>query len=228
MSSDHDLRNFQNLCRLFPLPGVVLFPHAVLPLHIFEHRYREMTRDALASDRLVTIVQPRIPDDDPVNDEPPVEEIACLGKILNFERLDDGRYNFLLLGLKRVRLIREVPSGKPYRQAEAELLDDEPMNEPEEPRRSELARLFQTVSERQNVVNPELASLLETGLTLGALTDIVAHAIGLPAGVKQAFLSDCRVDRRADGLIEILRQVVGAHPPASREPRGFPPPFSAN
>jgi uncharacterized protein len=228
MASDHDLHNFQNLCRLFPLPGVVLFPHAVLPLHIFEQRYRRMTEDALATDRFVTIVQPRAPDDDPVNNHPPVESIACLGKILNCERLDDGRYNFLLLGLKRVRLLREVENEKPYREAEAELLEDEPLEGSEEPRRSELVQLFQTVSQRQEKLDPDLASLLESRLALGALTDIVAHALGLPAAVKQAFLTDCHIDRRADGLIEILRHVAAQLPPVNREERGFPPAFSEN
>ena len=52
-----DLTDFSNRCRLFPLPNLVLFPHAVLPLHIFEPRYRQMTEDALAGDQLVTIVQ---------------------------------------------------------------------------------------------------------------------------------------------------------------------------
>ena len=59
MDDDFDLKDFTNVCRLFPLPGVVLFPHAVLPLHIFEPRYRQMTEDALATDRLIAIVQLR-------------------------------------------------------------------------------------------------------------------------------------------------------------------------
>ena len=61
MDDDDDLRDFGNRSRLFPLPGVVLFPHAVLPLHIFEARYRQMTEDALGSDQLITIVQIRPP-----------------------------------------------------------------------------------------------------------------------------------------------------------------------
>jgi Lon protease-like protein len=228
MGVSYNLSEFQNLCRLFPLPGMVLFPHAVLPLHIFEHRYRQMTEDALATDRFVTIVQPSVPQDDPVNDEPPVEPIACLGKILNCERLEDGRYNFVLLGLKRVRLIREMPSTRLYRQAEAELLEDEPLQGSEEPRRSELLQLFRSISELQNVLEPELASLLESGLSLSTLTDIVAHALGLPAPIKQAFLADCHVENRADGLIEILRHVVAKVLRSRREPGVFPPPFSVN
>src|SRR5438309_4872697 len=115
---DHDLKDFGSVCRLFPLPGVVLFPHAVLPLHIFEPRYRQMTEDALATDRLITIVQIRPPGEWKSPEEPSLEEFGCLGRIFKHERLPDGRFNFLLLGHKRVRLTREVPSAKLYRTSE--------------------------------------------------------------------------------------------------------------
>ena len=101
MAEEPELREFRNVCRLFPLAGVVLFPHSVLPLHIFEPRYRQMTADALASDNLITIVQPRVPDEDSP-DRPPLESVACLGKIVKHERLLDGRFNFLLLGLRPI------------------------------------------------------------------------------------------------------------------------------
>jgi Lon protease-like protein len=227
MAEESELREFRNVCRLFPLAGVVLFPHSVLPLHIFEPRYRQMTADALASDNLITIVQPRVLDEDSP-DKPPLESVACLGKIVKHERLVDGRFNFLLLGLKRVRLIREIESEKLYRLAEAELLQDEPFIGDEEAKRSELVHLFRTIGTRQNALDPDLAELLETALPLGALADIVAHALGLPPPIKQALLEDLRVERRTDGLIEILRQVVDRTPGLSRELRPFPPPFSAN
>src|SRR5438270_1015353 len=103
MNEDHILSAFQNVCRLFPLAGIVLFPHAVLPLHIFEPRYRQMTEDALADDKLVTIVQLRSPTSSTANalGSPPIEEIGCLGRILQHERLDDGHFNIMLLGRKR-------------------------------------------------------------------------------------------------------------------------------
>src|SRR6516225_204839 len=111
MDDDPTLERFSKLCRLFPLPKVVLFPHAVMPLHIFEPRYRQMTEDALATDRLVTIVQWRAPYPTEPDTLPELEEIGCLGRILQHERLADGRFNFLLLGRKRVRLGRELPVG---------------------------------------------------------------------------------------------------------------------
>src|SRR3954471_24650376 len=122
MADPHELDDFDKVCRLFPLPHVVFFPHAVLPLHIFEPRYRQMTEDALAAgDKLITIVQLRGDQPGPGFGEPAVAAIACLGKILQHQRLPDGRFNFLLLGLARVKLTREVPSEKLYRLAEAEV-----------------------------------------------------------------------------------------------------------
>src|SRR4051812_1397494 len=163
MEDDRDLRNFGGVCRLFPLPGVVLFPHAVLPLHIFEPRYRQMTEDALADDRLVTIVQLRgtSPSDAPTLGTPPIETVACLGRILQHERLPDGRFNFLLLGRRRVRLTREIPTGKLYRTAEAEIMEDVD-DDSEGAVRVELTDLFRRAFERQRKLDPDIASLLET------------------------------------------------------------------
>ena len=136
MDFDSDLSDFSNQCRLFPLPDVLLFPHALLPLHIFEPRYRQMTEDALAGDRLVTIVQIRpAPDDSPWLEPVPIMDVGCVGKIVQHERLGDGRFNFLLLGCKRVRLKREIPSDKLYRIAEAEIMEDEDAGESFEPDR---------------------------------------------------------------------------------------------
>ena len=230
MDYDHELRDFKKVCRLFPLPGVVLFPHAVLPLHIFEPRYRQMTDDALAGDRLITMVQ-ALPRADPCDpSSPPIAEVGCLGKILIHERLADGRYNFLLLGCRRVRLIREITMARPktlYRQAEVELLEDiEPEDAPEITR-SELIARFHALIGSGMTLDPDLGALLASDAPLGALTDLVAHALGLPPDVKQGFLDDCRVDRRAAGLIAIMRQMA-SDPAPTPDRRAFPPPFSAN
>jgi uncharacterized protein len=227
MDDDFDLRDFDNLVRLFPLPGVVLFPHAVLPLHIFEPRYKQMTEDALAGDRLVTIVQIREPIDWDATVEPALEEVACLGRILKHERLPEGKFNFLLLGLKRVRLVREVPTETLYRRAEVEVLEDEPAEGPQDEHRSELAGLFRALAERQGALDPDMGRLLESEVPLGVLTDIVAHALALPPAVKQALLADRRVERRADGLIAVLRELAAKRGGAT-PPRRYPPPISLN
>ncbi len=228
MDPDHDLRDFHNVCRLFPLPKVVLFPHAVLPLHIFEPRYRQMTEDALAADKLVTIVQlrPDLPAGNPRR--PAIETVGCLGKIVQYERLADGRFNFLLVGRKRVRLTQELPSTRLYRQAEAQLLEDRYPPGSVAPMRRELIALFRTLAEREGNLDSDLARLLETNLALGLLTDLVAHALGLPPAVKQALLDDCCVDRRARSLIAILRPLAGGGTPPPAPGPSYPPSFSPN
>jgi uncharacterized protein len=219
------LGDFSGLCRLFPLPNVVLFPHVVLPLHIFEPRYRQMTEDALDDDRLVTIVQarPNAPQGSWV--EPvPIAEVACVGKIVHHERLADGRFNMLLLGCKRVRLDREVACEKLYRIATATVLEDEEPDPEPEPRRKELVGRFLEIVQVRHPLDPELARLLRSDLSLGALSDVIAHALGLTGPDKQALLAETRVDRRVDWLLEFLHDLEGAVPQA----REFPPPFSLN
>jgi Lon protease-like protein len=176
----------------------------------------------------VTIVQLRAPFSAKPGVEPALEEIACLGRILQHDRLPDGKFNFLLLGRKRVRLGQEIPSGKLYRMAEAEILEDENTGLPQEGPIAEITALFREVFERHGSLDPDLSSLLELGLPLGTLTDLVAHALGLPPAVKQQLLAETRVDRRAGFLVELLRQVASREFSAVDGPREFPPPFSCN
>ncbi len=223
MDHDLDLNQFDSICRLFPLPGVVLFPHAVMPLHIFEPRYRQMTEHALANDRLVTMVQIQGAADWQSQEAPPLESVACVGRIINHERLPDGRFNFLLLGLRRVRLTRELSSETLYRQAEVEVLDDVPSVLPEEPQRDELVGLFRRLADLQGGLDPDLAHLLDSEPSLGLLTDILGHALGLPPHLKQKLLNETHVERRATDLIGVLNQVL-----TGTFERPFPPPFSRN
>src|SRR6516162_5413416 len=108
------LQEFSGTARLFPLPNLVFFPHALQPLHIFEPRYRQMVGDALASDKLFAIALLRSESEKASDSHPPVHQVACLGRILADQRLPDGRYNLLLRGLSRVRIIEEVPIDKLY------------------------------------------------------------------------------------------------------------------
>ena len=226
MDDDHDLRGFADVSRLFPLPGVVLFPHAVLPLHIFEPRYRQMTEDALASDRLITIVQIRPPAEWETPDQPGLESFGCLGRIYKHDRLPDGRFNFLLLGRKRVQLTREVQSGKLYRMAEVRIVEDVPPDEPDPRSGAELIAGFRKL--HPGGLDPDLDSLFETDLPLGILTDIIAQAAGLPSSVKQAFLAESRVARRAVELREHRRILTDRLEEPDDEATPFPPPFSHN
>jgi uncharacterized protein len=226
MDDDLDLKDFRNVSRLFPLPGVVLFPHAILPLHIFEPRYRQMTEDALASDRFITMVQLRPPAEWKSPTEPALEEFGCLGRIFKHELLPDGRFHLLLLGRKRVRLTREIRSGKLYRMAEVRLIEDIIPDVTDDSRRLDLIAMFRKVA--RGGVDPDLDVLFESDLPLGVLTDIVAQALGLPASVKQAFLGEPRVVQRAVDLLDLLRQIGEASPSTEDESTTFPPPFSRN
>jgi hypothetical protein len=101
--------------RVFPLAGALLLPRSQLPLHIFEPRYRAMVKDALASDQQIGMVQPR-----DQNEPPALFEVGGLGRIVAAEELDDGRFNIVLEGIGRFRILGEVEADTPYRQVEAE------------------------------------------------------------------------------------------------------------
>src|ERR1041384_4418581 len=98
--------DFSGKARLFPLPNLVLFPHVMQPLHIFEPRYRAMTADALASDRFIALVLP-IPGDEDPETPPALHSVGCLGRIVADQKLPDGRYNILLRGYARIRIVKE-------------------------------------------------------------------------------------------------------------------------
>lgn len=104
---------------IFPLPGAILFPGLQLPLHIFEPRYRALVSDALARDRLIAMIQPQRP-----VDGAPLYNVGCVGRIGDVEALDDGRFNIVLEGEARFRMMRELDVTTAFRQVEAELIDD--------------------------------------------------------------------------------------------------------
>ncbi|MGB3167292.1 MAG: LON peptidase substrate-binding domain-containing protein [Alteraurantiacibacter sp.] len=108
---------------IFPLTGAILFPGLQLPLHIFEPRYRAMVGDALVRDRRIAMIQPR----EPVENAP-LYDIGCIGKIEDVETSEDGRYNIVLVGEARFRVTRELEVTTPFRQVEAELIE-EPENQ---------------------------------------------------------------------------------------------------
>src|SRR5206468_2475373 len=114
------------LLPLFPLPNVVLFPNVFLPLHIFEARYREMVADAIAGDRLIGMVLLRPGWDQDYEGRPPVYPIGCSGLITHVEQLADGRYNIVLRGVERFRIIAEDHT-RSYRRASIERLLEPPM-----------------------------------------------------------------------------------------------------
>lgn len=108
---------------VFPLPEYVLFPHTLIPFHIFEPRYRQLVGDALAGSRLIVVagLQPGWESD--YFGSPPVHSVAGMGKIVNEERLEDGRFNIFVHSLHRVRIL-ETTRMSPYRAARVEVIPD--------------------------------------------------------------------------------------------------------
>jgi len=94
---------------LFPLPDLVFFPGNWLPLHVFEPRYLDMTRDALEGSKVIGMVQLRPKWEENYEGTPAIYEVATLGKIVQADRLEDGRFNILLYGVKRVQIVKELP-----------------------------------------------------------------------------------------------------------------------
>src|SRR5438046_3217716 len=107
---------------LFPLPNVVLFPRAILPLHIFEERYKTMTADALRGRRKIAMALLRPGWEKSYYGSPQIAPVVCVGAILSHERLPDGKYNFLLQGHQRARVVREIGGDLPYRVAQLQPL----------------------------------------------------------------------------------------------------------
>jgi Lon protease-like protein len=108
---------------LFPLPNVVLFPGVFLPLHVFEPRYRAMTREALAGDRIIgiSLLQPGYEAD--YEGRPSIYPIGCAGVISHSEKTADGRYNIVLNGLEKFRVRMELPGGE-YRRAQIDTIPE--------------------------------------------------------------------------------------------------------
>ena len=103
---------------VFPISNFIIFPNTTVPLNIFERRYIEMVNQSMKSNKLIGMIQPKTLND---NQLPPIlHEIGCLGKITSFEETKDGRYMIELKGLIRFKAIKEIKSGKKYREYEVD------------------------------------------------------------------------------------------------------------
>ena len=233
-----DASGFSGQVRLFPLPNLVLFPHVLQPLHIFENRYRELLEESLATDRLIAMAVLAPGWENDYEGRPPLESTACLGRIVTHQRLEDGRYNLLLAGLRRIRIVREAPPLKSFREATVELVDDryDASSAAERPRlqRSLMAQ-FRRVLPNMPEVHKQLEELLCTDVSLGMLTDLVAYALSISTTAKAALLAEPNVDRRCAELLRLLAETAetSAALPASKDAVGrssdrWPPDFSRN
>jgi Lon protease-like protein len=221
--------DFGGTARLFPLPNVVLFPQVMLPLHIFEPRYREMTEEALAGDRLIAMVLLKPGWEEEHEVRPPLHSIVCLGRIVADQRLEDGRFNILLRGLARGRIVEELEQDKLYRSARVELLENTSVPGPEKAQelRDELARFVTRWFQALGVASEQLEKLLESELPVEALGDILGFALPLKVAFKQELLEELDAEKRLYRLVDYLKT---NDPPTAENPspRKFPPEFSPN
>jgi Lon protease-like protein len=174
---------------MFPLGRVFLFPHQVLPLHVFEPRYRRMVEDLL--DGTGRFVLATIPDGEVETAQrpPAVLPVAGLGEILRHERLPDGRFMIWVLGLARAR-IAEAPSDRPYRRVTCAEFGETDVGDAERDALVRELRAATTARLREPLALPESAppSLLTDLLlqTLRAPTHVIATAFAEPSIARRA------------------------------------------
>lgn len=226
--------DFDGQVRLFPLPSLVLFPHAMQPLHIFEPRYCEMLAEALETDELIamaTLTHSSSADKPssagnalPAGNvlsvgnvlsagkgDPPIDPTVCIGKIVSHVERDDDGHNILLVGIKRAQVTSEVDAGRCFRIAKVNVLEDlyPPTGVPGRNQlRADLLSAFGEVIPATKNVQQGLSELLAGAMGLGPITDIISHTLPLPAAMKLRLLAEQDVDRRAALLIEFLASGV--------------------
>jgi uncharacterized protein len=220
--------SFDGTVRLFPLPNVVLFPRVTLPLHIFEPRYRQMTADALATDHLITMVLLKPGWEEQYEQRPALHPIGCLGKVVADQKLEDGRYNLLLRGLSRVRIVHELECDKPYRSARVELLSDLDLTGVEESRKLRrcLVRLARSWFSGMGVDFQQVSTLFTRELPLGTIGDVLSFVLPLPPQIKQEALEQLNVECRVARLVRYLEEKSPR--PEAGSVLKFPPEFSSN
>jgi Lon protease-like protein len=213
--------NFSRPMPLFPLGQVVMLPQQITPLHIFEPRYRQMVSRALDGSGQIALA--KIAGSLVTGPTPPLRPAVCVGQIVQHESLDDGRYNIILQGVCRARIVEEdeADEDRMYRQAMLEPVgDDEPESLRTEGFRDwlrgklddgELARLAAADELLKLVANEEIPSPV--------LVEIISFALVTDDTTRYALLAEGSLDRRTrlvqenlDGLAALIRKAVAQKP----------------
>ncbi len=185
---------------IFPLAGAILFPRSQLPLHVFEPRYREMVRDALDGGGQIAMIQPLGPE--PEN--PSLYAVGCVGEIVGVEELEDGRYNIVLSGSSRFRLVAEMALDTQYRNAEIDVaaFDD---REPGPLPLSLRAGVEQEARRLGDVLGLAVDWAAVGRLDDEMLVNAIAQVAPFDVGAKQALLEAESLDERADLLVQLMQ-----------------------
>lgn len=211
--------DFDKPIPLFPLPDCVLLPHATLPLHIFEQRYRRMTADALDSRGLIAMA---LFEGDAWRSDyegkPPLRDHVCVGYINKHVGLADGRYHLLLQGLCRARIVREQPHD-PYRLGMLEPTEREPIMEIE--LTSERKTIEALLHDPALITLAPISALLNhitPELNTDALVDLAAMSCSHDMAERYAWLAESDVFARAQRLTNLLKQLRQTVQQADRNP----------
>jgi Lon protease-like protein len=218
------LADFRGEVRLFPLPGLVLFPDGVAPLKVFEPRYLAMVKEAAEDDLLIAMALLRPGYELDYEGSPPIHPVVCLGRILRTKEQDDGKMDLLLYGIARARVRAELPSS-PFRRARVDLIEDRAPPESAVRIAERMQKALSMIPGRQ----PMLWSLRKMAEQLrgldsspGRYADAVANASDLSPDTLYELLAEPDVLRRFEILIQSLRRkgMEGAPPSvASEDPR---------
>jgi Lon protease-like protein len=188
---------------IFPLPTLVLFPHTVVPLHIFEPRYRRMVADALKGEKLIAMALLKPGWEKDYEGAPPVHDIVGVGRILRDEMTEEGRFNILLEGIARARIEQLLPPD-PYRRAKVRVLQEPPLHPSPDLERLRLG-LLAVYASLLNPAPPAQARI-EHSLSLGTLCDLLAALLDVEVTEKQAILEELEPAARAARTIEMIRR----------------------
>ena len=182
---------------IFPLPGAILFPGLALPLHIFEPRYRALTSDALARDRRIAMIQPQRPGEDA-----PLYSVGCVGRIGEVEAHEDGRYNLILEGETRFRVLRELDVSTPFRQVEAEAIEDEDIEALAAIERAAFEQEARAFADAQGYsVDWDSVSRLDDQTLINGVSQIAPF----DNAAKQALLETSGLSERCELLIQLMQ-----------------------
>ena len=197
---------------IFPLPNVVLFPNVFLPLHIFEARYQQMVADALQADRIIGMVLLRSGWERNYDGRPPVYPVGCSGLVTHAEKLPDGRYNIILRGLEKFRIVSEDDRCS-YRLARVESIT-ESQTDPEV-LRNERRRLEALLVRRLEQVGAD--PKVPPSMPDEDLVNALAQYLEFEPVEKQALLERGDLLARCQSLIELLemKMILATHPGGS-------------
>ena len=194
---------------LFPLSNVVLFPKTPIPVHVFEKHHQALVRDAMKGDRKLTIALLHSGVEDEYAGIESVHEIACLGRIETFDELEDGDYDIVVVGLRRVRIVRETQQF-PYLMAEVEDVPELGRDEHSDmliARRGRISELFARFMELAADGSRETGSAIPQ-MDFELLVNTVATTLNISTEQKQGLLEMDDTLQRCDILNAILRQQI--------------------